>query len=224
MFIVGHNLVWHSQVPRWVFQDGDGQPLTRDALLARMREHILTVVSHYKGRINGWDVVNEALNDDGTLRQSQWRKIIGDDFIEKAFEYAHEADPNVQLYYNDYSLENEAKRKGAIEIVKRLQAKGIPITGVGVQDHVQMDWPTAATDRRHHQRFRRAGRESHVHRSRRRCAAAGHAQPRRRCSLNIASDPKLNPYPTACPTIPCSKHWPSATPSCSAPTRSTAEP
>ena len=123
MFIVGHNLVWHNQVPAWVFHDDKGNLLTRDALLARMRDHIQTVVGRYKGRIQSWDVVNEALNEDGTLRQSLWYKIIGDDYIEKAFEYAHEADPQAQLTYNDYNLENDAKRNGAIALVKKLQAK-----------------------------------------------------------------------------------------------------
>jgi endo-1,4-beta-xylanase len=139
MFIIGHCLVWHSQVPQWVFQDADGKPLTRDALLERMHDHIRTVVGRYKGRINGWDVVNEALNEDGTMRQSQWYKIIGEDYIEKAFQYAHEADPNAQLYYNDYSLENEAKRKGAVELMRKLKADGVPITGIGLQGHLHLD-------------------------------------------------------------------------------------
>jgi endo-1,4-beta-xylanase len=142
MFIIGHTLVWHNQTPRWVFQDENGKPVTRDVLLARMREHILTVVGRYKGRIKGWDVVNEALNEDGTLRNSPWRKIIGDDYIEKAFQFAHEADPAAQLHYNDYSLENEPKRMGAIALIKKLKAEGIPITAIGLQDHVKMDWPT----------------------------------------------------------------------------------
>jgi endo-1,4-beta-xylanase len=143
MFIVGHCLVWHSQTPRWVFQNDAGEPLTRDALLARMRDHILTVVGRYKGRIGGWDVVNEALNEDGSMRQSPWYKIIGDDFLLKAFQFAHEADPKAELYYNDYNLENEAKRKGAVELIRKLKAAGAPITGVGLQDHDKMDWPTA---------------------------------------------------------------------------------
>ena len=84
MFIVGHCLVWHSQTPRWVFQNDDGKPLTRDALLERMHDHIMTVVGRYKGRIGGWDVVNEALNEDGTMRQSPWYKIIGDDLSVKS--------------------------------------------------------------------------------------------------------------------------------------------
>ena len=144
MFIIGHCLVWHSQVPRWVFQDDKGAPLNRDALLERMHDHIRTVVGRYKGRIAGWDVVNEALNEDGTLRKSPWLNIIGDDFIAKAFQFAHEADPKAELYYNDYSLENEAKRKGALELIKKLKAQGVPITAIGLQGHDQMNWPTAA--------------------------------------------------------------------------------
>jgi endo-1,4-beta-xylanase len=135
MFIIGHTLVWHSQVPRWVFQDADGKPLTRDSLLARMHDHIATVVGRYKGRIKGWDVVNEALNEDGTLRASPWKNIIGDDYIEKAFQFAHEADPQAELYYNDYNLENAAKRNGAAELVKKLKAAGVTITAVGSQAH-----------------------------------------------------------------------------------------
>jgi endo-1,4-beta-xylanase len=146
MFILGHCLVWHSQVPRSVFEDAEGKPLTRDALLERMHDHIRTVVGRYKGRIGGWDVVNEALNEDGTMRQSQWYKIIGDDFILKAFQFAHEADPNAELYYNDYSLENEAKRKGAIELMRKLKAAGAPITGIGLQGHLHLDTPDAKTE------------------------------------------------------------------------------
>jgi endo-1,4-beta-xylanase len=143
MFIVGHCLVWHSQTPRWVFEDAQGKPLTREALLDRMHDHIRTVVGRYKGRIGGWDVVNEALNEDGTMRQSPWYRIIGSDFIVKAFQFAHEADPSAQLYYNDYSLENEAKRKGAVELMRQLKAAGVPITGIGLQGHVRIDGPDA---------------------------------------------------------------------------------
>ncbi len=142
MFIVGHNLVWHNQVPAWVFRDDKGNLLGRDALLARMRDHIHTVVGRYKGKIQSWDVVNEALNEDGTLRQSLWQKIIGDDYIEKAFQYAHEADPQAQLTYNDYNLDNEAKRKGAIALVSKLRADGVRIDCVGMQDHDGLSWPT----------------------------------------------------------------------------------
>jgi endo-1,4-beta-xylanase len=138
MFVVGHTLIWHSQTPRWVFQDAAGAPLSRDALLARMRDHIYTVVGRYKGRVKGWDVVNEALNEDGTLRRSPWFTIIGEDFIAKAFQFAHEADPAAELYYNDYNLEAAAKRNGAAELVKRLKAQGISIAAVGSQTHEKL--------------------------------------------------------------------------------------
>lgn len=144
MFIIGHNLVWHSQTPGWVFRDDNGNYIDRDTLLKRMREHIFTVVGRYKGKIGGWDVVNEALNEDGTLRNSSWRKIIGDDYIEKAFEFAHQADPKAELYYNDFGLEKAPKRAGAIALVKKLRAEGIPITGVGLQGHYALDWPDDA--------------------------------------------------------------------------------
>ena len=141
MVIIGHTLIWHNQTPRWVFEDSLGKPVGRDTLLKRMRDHILTVVGRYKGKIKGWDVVNEALNEDGTLRQTQWLKIIGEDYIEKAFEFAHEADPAAELYYNDYSLENAPKREGAIALLKKLQVAGIPVAAVGTQGHYKMDWP-----------------------------------------------------------------------------------
>ncbi len=143
MFIVGHTLVWHSQTPLWVFLGDGTNRVNREMLLQRMRDHILTVIGRYKGRVKGWDVVNEALNEDGTLRDSPWRRIIGDDYIEKAFQCAHEADPEAELYYNDYGIEDEPKRNGAIALVKRLQAAGVRIDGVGIQEHVNLTWPTA---------------------------------------------------------------------------------
>ena len=142
MFIVGHTLIWHSQTPDWVFRDDQGKFVDRETLLARMREHIFTVVGRYRGKIAGWDVVNEALDEDGTLRNSPWRKIIGDDYIAKAFEFAHEADPQAELYYNDFSLEHTNKRAGAVALIKRLQSQGIHIAAVGLQGHYNLDWPT----------------------------------------------------------------------------------
>jgi endo-1,4-beta-xylanase len=142
MHIVGHTLVWHHETPKWVFEDEKGKPLSRDALLQRMKDHIRTVVGRYKGRINSWDVVNEALADDGSLQQTPWLKIIGDDYIAEAFEFAHEADPSAQLNYNDYSLENPAKREGALKLIKKLRAEGVPVNGVGLQGHYRFEWPT----------------------------------------------------------------------------------
>jgi endo-1,4-beta-xylanase len=141
MFIVGHTLVWQNQIPAWAFQDNAGNQLTREAMLARMKDHIFTVVGRYKGRINGWDVVNEALSDEGQFQKTKWLEIVGKDFVQKAFEYAHEADPNAELYYNDYSLDKPAKRDACVRLVKDLQSKGIRIDGVGIQGHWGMDYP-----------------------------------------------------------------------------------
>ena len=144
MFIVGHTLVWHNQTPRWVFENAEGQPLTREELLARMKDHITTVVGRYRGRIRGWDVVNEALNEDGTLRESPWYRIIGPDYIAMAFRFAHEADPAAQLYYNDYNLDYPAKRDGAVRLIQSLKERGVQIDGVGSQAHHKLTTPTVA--------------------------------------------------------------------------------
>lgn len=142
MFMVGHCMVWHSQTPRWVFQDSTGQKLTREAMLERLKNHIFTVMNRYKGRIQAYDVVNEALNEDGTYRKSQWYNTIGEDYIIKAFEFAAQADPKAELYYNDYNIEQPKKRAGAIRIIKSIQEKGIKISGVGIQGHWHLDMPT----------------------------------------------------------------------------------
>ena len=162
MFIVGHTLVWHNQTPAWVFQDEKGNPVDRDTLLKRLRDHIFTVVGRYKGKIKGWDVVNEALNQDGTMRQSPWMKIIGEDYLEKAFKFAHAADPSAQLYYNDYDLELPAKRAGAVALIKKLKAAGVPISGVGLQNHNLMDWPTPADEDATITAFSRLGIKVHI--------------------------------------------------------------
>jgi endo-1,4-beta-xylanase len=144
MFIVGHTLVWHNQTPAWVFRDDKGNPVDRETLLRRLHDHIATVVGRYKGKINGWDVVNEALNEDGTLRPSPWFKILGGDYLLKAYQFAHEADPKAQLYYNDYSLENAPKRAGAIALIQKLRSQGVPIAAAGLQGHYKMNWPAPA--------------------------------------------------------------------------------
>jgi endo-1,4-beta-xylanase len=141
MFVVGHTLVWHSQTPAWVFEESPGRPASRDLLLQRMRDHIATVVGRYRGRIDGWDVVNEAVAEDGTLRKSPWLEIIGEDYIEEAFRAAREADPEAELYYNDYNAWKPAKRDGIVRLVRGLQAKGIPVKAIGMQGHYGIDYP-----------------------------------------------------------------------------------
>lgn len=160
MYLVGHTLVWHSQTPNWVFagtlpppeSESEAEPprrfrgytgprASREELLERMRNHIHTVVGRYKGKVKAWDVVNEAIADGGPenyLRNTLWMQIIGPDFIAKAFQYAHEADPDAILRYNDYGLENPVKRQKLIKLVKSLQEQGVPIHAIGSQAHVNV--------------------------------------------------------------------------------------
>lgn len=141
MTVFGHVLVWHSQAPKWMFVDDNGKPVSREVLIDRMYHHITTVVKHFKGKVKGWDVVNEAFNDDGTYRESPFYKIIGKDFIPLAFRFAHAADPDVELYYNDYSLSNPAKRAAVCKLVRELKAQGLRIDAVGMQSHNGTDYP-----------------------------------------------------------------------------------
>jgi endo-1,4-beta-xylanase len=194
MFVVGHTLVWHAQTPKWVFQGKDGKPATRKELLKRMRDHIEKVVGRYRGRVKGWDVVNEAVEEDGSLRESSWLKIIGPDYIEKAFEYAHKADPKAELYYNDYNLENEPKRKGALELIRKLKAEGVPITGVGLQDHLNLDWPTAEQLNTTIDEFGRLGIKVMITELDLDVLPSPFQDPTADVSLKVASNPKYNPY------------------------------
>ncbi|AFK04483.1 glycoside hydrolase family 10 [Emticicia oligotrophica DSM 17448] len=130
LFIAGHTLVWHSQLPKFVHKIQSA-----DSVRLFMTNHINTVAGRYKGKINSWDVVNEALNEDGTLRKSIFLEKLGEGYIKEAFDLAAKADPNAELYYNDYNIEQPAKRKGAIELIKKLQASGTKINGVGIQGH-----------------------------------------------------------------------------------------
>ena len=143
MEVIGHTLVWHSQTPDWVFKGADGKPATREELLKRMQDHIHSVVGRYKGKVKGWDVVNEALSDGGPdiLRDSPWRKIIGDDFLDHAFRFAKEADPKAELYYNDYGLENPRKRENCVKLVKGMLERKVPIDGIGTQSHFHLNHP-----------------------------------------------------------------------------------
>lgn len=141
MRLIGHTLIWHSQAPSWFFKDKDGKEVSKEVLIERMRKHIHTVLSRYKGRIKGWDVVNEAILDNGEWRQSKFYQIIGEDFVRLAFQFAHEADPDAELYYNDYSMFLEGRRKGVVSMVRKLQEKGVKIDGIGMQGHLNIDYP-----------------------------------------------------------------------------------
>jgi endo-1,4-beta-xylanase len=146
MKVRGHTLCWHNQTPKWFFTDTSGGQVGREVLLARLKQHIDDVVGRYKGKIYAWDVVNEAVPDTGQsiYRQSKFYEIIGEDYIEKAFEYAHAADPEARLFYNDYNTESASKREKIFQLLKRLKEKKIPVHGIGLQGHWSINEPTAA--------------------------------------------------------------------------------
>ncbi|WP_274364101.1 endo-1,4-beta-xylanase [Paenibacillus thermotolerans] len=137
MKLRGHTLVWHNQTPDWMFQEPDGSLASRETLLSRMKSHIDTVVGRYKDVVYCWDVVNEAVTDDGPelYRPTKWFEIAGEEYIAKAFEYAHEADPQALLFYNDYNESNPGKREKIYALVRSLKENGVPIHGVGLQAH-----------------------------------------------------------------------------------------
>jgi endo-1,4-beta-xylanase len=142
MKLIGHNLMWHQQSPAWLFEDQDKKPLPRERALENLRDHIDTVVKHFSGKVLGWDVVNEALSDaPGYLRDTPAHKAIGDDFVIQAFKLAHQADPNVQLYYNDYNLEEPYKHAKAMRLIRELTAAGCRLDAVGIQGHWLLNSP-----------------------------------------------------------------------------------
>lgn len=139
---IGHCLVWHSQTGDWIFKDKDGKPASRELVIQRMKEHIQKTVGRYKDRIKGWDVVNEAFGADGKLHRSPWLDRVGPDFVELAFKFAHEADPDCELYYNDYGMDHPGKRGGVVKMIKDFKAKGIRIDGIGMQSHHHLRSPS----------------------------------------------------------------------------------
>lgn len=141
MSIIGHCLIWHSQCPDWFFTDGKGNNVSPEILRQRMKTHISTVVGRYKGKIKGWDVVNEAIVEDGSYRKSKFYEILGEEFIPLAFQYAHEADPDAELYYNDYGMNVKGRREGVVKLIRSLKEKGLRIDAVGMQGHMGMDYP-----------------------------------------------------------------------------------
>lgn len=144
MFVVGHCLVWHSQLAPWFPLDDKGNYVSADTLRQRMHDYIYTVVGRYKGRVKGWDVVNEAILDDGSYRKSPFYEILGEEFIPLAFQLAHEADPDAELYINDFSMDKPAKRAKYVQLVNDMKKRGLRIDAIGMQSHVGMDYPDFA--------------------------------------------------------------------------------
>lgn len=157
MFIVGHTLIWHSQLPQWFCTDEEGNNVSPEILKARMKKHIQTIVGRYKGIVKGWDVVNEAIEGDGSFRKSKFYEILGEEFIELAFQYAHEADPKAELYYNDYGMADKGKREGVVRLINNLKKKRIRIDAVGMQGHMGMQHPDIEEFEKSIEAFSKAG-------------------------------------------------------------------
>ena len=137
MHIVGHTLVWHSQIAEYMNEIKDSTTMAK-----AMESHIKTVVNRYKDRIHSWDVVNEALKEDGSLRESIFYSVLGEEYIERAFKLAAKIDPKVELSYNDYNLCKPSKREGAVKLVKRLKKNGAKIDAIGIQAHWKLNYPS----------------------------------------------------------------------------------
>lgn len=139
----GHTLCWHNQVASWFFTNQNGDTVSQEVLLRRLEDHITQVVTRYKGKIFAWDVVNEVIDDgEGFYRDSPWYRICGETFIEKAFEYAHAADPEALLFYNDYNTYHPEKRRKILQMLRALIEKGVPIHGIGLQGHWSIYGPS----------------------------------------------------------------------------------
>ncbi|MFC4321171.1 endo-1,4-beta-xylanase [Litchfieldia salsa] len=160
----GHTLVWHNQTPDWVFKNDCGEQASREQVLERMSKHISTVVGRYKGKIHAWDVVNEAVTDSGPdlLRDSKWLQTIGEDYISKAFHFAHMADPDATLFYNDYNESNPEKREKIYTLVKGLVEQGVPIHGIGLQAHWNLYNPSLDDIRCAIERYASLGLQLHI--------------------------------------------------------------
>ncbi|WP_437592908.1 endo-1,4-beta-xylanase [Sorangium sp. So ce1000] len=158
MKIRGHALVWHSQNPSWLFSSGGGT-VSRQTLLTRMNNHISNVMRHFQGKVYAWDVVNEAMMEDGTYRtgnladgqKSRWYEILGESYIAEAFKAAHAADPNAKLFYNDFYNYIPAKQQGIYKMLKGLLDQGVPVHGVGLQAHLNIEPSTVSTNQAYYQ-------------------------------------------------------------------------
>ncbi len=199
MFIIGHTLVWHSQAPKWFFVDEKGNTVSREVLIERMKNHITTVVKRYKGRVNGWDVVNEAIEDDGTWRENPFYKIIGKDYVKLAFQFAHEADPNAELYYNDYSMAKEGRREGVVKMIKELQAEGIKVAAIGMQGHFTMDFPSVEDEEKSIVAFANLGTKVMITELDQTVIPFPSNEVTADVGAKFAFDPKMNPYPNSLP-------------------------
>lgn len=145
MAVRGHTLLWHQRTPDWFWKGPNGEPATRELVLTRLQAHIATVVGRYQGAIGAWDVVNEVIDPSqpGCLRDNAWLRVVGPDYVDWAFRYAHAADPKARLLINDFATTRRDKRACLVQVVQGLLDRGVPVHGVGHQMHVSVYEPTA---------------------------------------------------------------------------------
>ncbi len=140
--LIGHTLVWHNQIPDWVTREGNGSLLDKNTLFRNITDHISAVAGRYKGKIRGWDVVNEAILDDGSYRENDFYNISGEEYIFKSFEIANSIDPEAELYYNDFSMYKTEKCNAAVLLANKIRGRGLRIDGIGLQAHWGLDYPS----------------------------------------------------------------------------------
>ena len=140
--LIGHTLVWHNQIPEWVTREGDGSLLDKNTLFRNITDHITAVAGRYLGKIKGWDVVNEAILDDGSYRENDFYNISGEEYIFKSFEIANRIDPEAELYYNDFSMYKTEKCNAAVLLANKIRERGLRIDGIGLQAHWGLDYPS----------------------------------------------------------------------------------
>ncbi|WGL18311.1 endo-1,4-beta-xylanase [Microbulbifer bruguierae] len=199
MYTIGHTLVWHSQIPESVFVDTHGRLRKRGEIVRAMETHIGTLAGRYRGKIQAWDVVNEAVTDDGQWRKSLWYNTLGDSYFSRAFHLAREADPGAELLYNDYSMHLPAKRDGVIDKIAKLRKQGMPIHGVGMQAHVHLDDPAISELEASIEAIAAVGLDVHITELDVDVLPKAYDYMGAEISTNFAYSEELNPFPEQLP-------------------------
>lgn len=199
MYMVGHVLMWHSQVPGWVFNGHKNRKASTRVVRKRMQDHITTLAGRYKGRIHAWDVVNEAVDEGKGWRKSPWFKALGPRFVEDAFNLAHEVDNRAHLLYNDYNMHNPDKRAFVVDFIKRFKKRGVPIHGIGMQGHIGLDFPDTREFEASIEAFAAEGMRVHITELDLDVLPVAWKYMGAEISTEFAYSDELNPYPDGLP-------------------------
>ncbi|WP_205828002.1 endo-1,4-beta-xylanase [Microbulbifer sp. SH-1] len=199
MYTIGHTLVWHSQMPESVFVDGHGRLRKRSDIEQTMESHIAALAGRYRGKIQAWDVVNEAVTDDGQWRKSHWYNALGENYFSRAFHLAREVDPNAELLYNDYNMTIPAKRDFALEQIVKFRKQGMPVHGVGMQAHVHLSEPAIAKIEASIEAIAAAGLDVHITELDVDVLPQAYDYMGAEISTNFAYSEELNPFPEQLP-------------------------